>query len=112
MQAEKDRIQQIQAALTAKGIQDSDHDQLRHALNELKQLQDHIATERGEQFFEDAFSVTAGMGLSRDMIATVAHGMRQFAEKIVATQAAQNAQPSSNIPDVVDVVTPIDPTTT
>jgi hypothetical protein len=110
MQAEKDRIQQLTDALTAKGIQQADYDQLRKSLNELKLLQDHIAAERGEQFYEDAFNATAGFGLSREQIVVVAGKMRQFAEKIVATQAAQNATPSSDISNVVDNVTPVDPT--
>lgn len=111
MQAEKDRIQAIQDALTAKGIQQADHDQLRRALNELKLLQDHIAAERGEQFYDDAFAATAGLGLSREQIVVVARKMRQFAEKVVATQVVQNATPSSDISSVVDVITPINPTT-
>jgi hypothetical protein len=109
MQAEKDRMQAIVASLTAKGIQQSDYDQLRDALNELKQLQDSIDAERGEQFFEDAFNATAGLGLSREQIAIVARKMRQFAEKVVATQAAQNANPNSNASDVVDDVKPHKP---
>lgn len=104
MQAEKDRIQQIQATLTGMGIQPSDYVQLWQLLHELKQLQDTIASERGEQFYEDAFKATSGLGLSRDQIVAVARYMRQFAEKIVATQAAQNATPNSNVPDVVDNV--------
>lgn len=110
MQAEKDRIQALQDALTAKGIQQADYDQLRKALNELKQLQDRIAAERGEQFYEDAFNATAGFGLSREQIVVVARKMRQLAEKIAAAQAVQNATPSSDISNVVDDVTPIDPT--
>jgi hypothetical protein len=111
MQAEKDRIQAIQDALTAKGIQQADYDQLRKALNELKQLQDRIAAERGEQFYDDAFNATAGLGLSREQVIAVARYMRRFAEKIVATQAAQNATPSSDVPNVVDNTTPTNPTT-
>jgi uncharacterized protein YjiS (DUF1127 family) len=110
MQAEKDRIQQLTDALTAKGIQQADYDQLRKALNELKQLQDRIAAERGEQFYEDAFNATAGLGLTREQIVAVARKMRLFAEKIVASQAAQNATPSSDISDVIDNVTPTNPT--
>lgn len=110
MQAEKDRIQQLQNVLTAKGIQQSDYDQLRRALNELKQLQEHIAAERGEQFYEDAFNATAGLGLTREQIVAIARHMRRFAEKVVATQAAQNATPSSDISDVVDNITPNNPT--
>lgn len=110
MQAEKDRIAQIQAALTAKGIQQADYDQLRHALVELKRLQDSIDAERGEQFYEDAFNATAGLGLSKEQVVAIARKFRQFAEKIVATQAAQNATPTSDISNVVDNVTPNNPT--
>lgn len=110
MQAEKDRIQAIQAILTAKGIQQADYDQLRKALNELKRLQDSIDAERGEQFFEDAFNATAGLGLSREQVVAVARYMRRFAEKVVATQAAQNAASNSDISTVVDNTTPVDPT--
>jgi transcription elongation GreA/GreB family factor len=111
MQAEKDRIQAIKASLTAKGIQQSDYGQLRRDLNELKQLQESIAAERGEQFYDDAFAATAGLGLSREQIVAVARRMRLFAEKIAAAQAVQNATPSSDIGDVVDNTTPTNPTT-
>lgn len=111
MQAEKDRIQALQDALTAKGIQQADYDQLRKALNELKLLQDRIASERGEQFYEDAFNATAGFGLSREQIVVVARKMRQLAERVVTTQVVQNATPSSDISSVVDVITPTNPTT-
>lgn len=110
MQAEKDRIQAIVAALTAKGIQQADYAQLRQALNELKRLQDSIAAERGEQFFEDAFNATAGLGLTREQVVAFARFLRRFAEKVVASQAAQNATPTSDVSNVVDNVTPVDPT--
>lgn len=110
MQAEKDRIQAIQDALTAKGIQQSDYGPIRHALNEMAQLQQNIAAERGQQFIDDAFAATAGLGLSRDQVAIVAAYMRRFAEKVATSQAVQNATPASDIPAVVDQVTQVDPT--
>ena len=105
MQADKDRIQQITDALTAKGIQQADYDQIRRALNELKQLQDNVASERGEQFFEDAFKATAGMGLSKDNVIVIARHMRRFAEKIASSEAVRNANANSDVANIVDHAT-------
>lgn len=100
MTAEKDRLKQIQDALTAKGIQPGDYDQVRPILNEMKSLQDRIAEEDGEQFYDDAFKATAGMGLSREMIMRVARYLAVFADRIA--QQTIDAQKQNNAPIVAD----------
>jgi hypothetical protein len=83
MKGDRDRIQDIEAILAAKGVTKENYDEIQQLLSERKNVEKNIEDEHGEQYYEDAFKATAGMGLTRAMIVQVARYLSDFAARAV-----------------------------
>ena len=90
MKGDRDRIQDIETLLASKGITKADFDQIQQLLEERKSAEKNVAEEHGEQYYEDAFKATAGMGLSQAMIVQVARYLSDFADRVVKEARGNN----------------------
>jgi hypothetical protein len=101
MQADRDKIAQVIAALDAKGIARGDYPEIRQLLIDLRQAQQNIQGEQGQQFFPEASKAVSGMGLTNANTAQIARSFRLFAEYVVG-QALVLKDTYTSVGDIVD----------